>query len=316
MNWNTDAFSAFPFAITAKNHFWTEHPEFDKKSGAEFSKLYRQAIEIAKPVERDIRQCIAKWPNVAGFQWLLAEYFSRHDLDAMDEVLDNMVENHPASFFSHVTTLMRVVSHDAEPPTFFGLDDSLELNELFPDRTQFHAFEVFLYEASIFMASYDVSRGQCDVDRHDRYLQMLNGLVNCNQLAALSEIIFEKHEQPEKGALRVVSDDDDDDFDDDDEWEDDDDYEADEEEPSEAELARRERNSEKLMGIQTTKAPNFQLVITQKLYDIPFLLPDDLMQELLAQDRQQLIADLELVLKDAVVRYLYFMLIGNFASSF
>ncbi|MBK9452817.1 MAG: hypothetical protein IPN95_26030 [Bacteroidetes bacterium] len=166
MNWNKNAFSEFPYTITANNHYWTEHPEFDKKSGAEFSKLYRQAIENKRPVERDIRQAIAKWPTVAGFQWLLAECFSYEDEDQMDEVLEAMIENHPTSIFSVVANLGRVISHDEELPTYFGLDDSLELDELFPDRNVFHAYEVFLYESTLFLVSFHVSSGHCDLERH------------------------------------------------------------------------------------------------------------------------------------------------------
>jgi hypothetical protein len=309
MNWNKNAFSEFPYTITANNHFWTEHPEFDKKSGAEFSKLYRQAIENKRPVERDIRQAIAKWPTVAGFQWLLAECYSYNDEDQMDEVLDAMIENHPTSIFSVVANLGRVISHDEELPTYFGLDDSLELHELFPNRSVFHAFEVFLYEATLFMVTFDVSAGQCKVHRHRRYMALSTTLVNANQLAMLAEIVAEKHPLASTAATmeseleNYLDIDFDKDFDDEDFDDEDDD---DEDNASPEEMARRYRVSSKLLEIQTTEPPRFHLAVTEALYSAPMMLPDDLMQDLLAQDRALLIADLELVLRDAVVRFDYF----------
>ena len=280
MNWNVSSFSAFPYPISEKGFIWRQHPEFDAKSGHEFAKLLARAIEQGKSVERDIKACIQKWPDVAGFQFLLAECLAYHSFRDADLVLDAMIDAHPSSFFTKIIQMANdIVARREEMENFAG-GMLPELCELYPNREVFHVFEVHAYETLAVIVSLKRADYAKKEMRWERFEKLKKGFVHFK----LQERVFDplmvnaKDDILDLLQVAMVTEG------------------AAEGIPASHIAALRGRIDASNADSRRGKRALFGLKITYELMDHVALLPDSLVSRLLAADRNALIADLEMIL--------------------
>lgn len=248
-------------------------PELAKQ----LKRLYNETIDKwNKGIIKKLSDLIVKYPNVALLKnYLTVAYILKDENEKGREAIEWTLAEHPDYLFGKFMKADLYVEDREFEKVKEILGDGLELKELCPDRVWFHISELTEFFTTVikyYIAIENFKAAKIDLERFKNLAPNHPHLDNLSNKLSRAEL---KNESSK--------------------WDDD-----------------GENGIEVIANKQTphnngNELPNFSHPEISEIYKYDYDIPENLLSELLALPKESLIADLELVLKDGINRYDYFV---------
>lgn len=273
-------------AILAINQFkiTNDSSELDKIYGitAEIKELLEEYYIKAKKGKngalKPLNRLIKQYPHIPQFKNHLSTLYARLGNLAMAKQINEQVERlHPDYLYGKINKAHFLISDNQldKIPEIFG--EKLDLQALYPQRTEFHINEV----TSFYKLLFNYAIASKDDDKASTYLEILEELnKNFNIEVDLSAYTIKlvgvrmdnmhQMRQKERKAARFVT------------------------------------VTPKVVGEQTTTPPRFRNELIEELYRNNMGIDQALVQQILQLPRESLLEDLHKVVHDSILRFDYF----------
>lgn len=235
------------------------------------TKAYRKALQNSKSAQKQLEKWMVEYPKVPQFKDMLSLHYSlRGEKEKSNRLNRELVQHYPNYVHGRINLATEaLIANEPDQVTEF-LGPQLSLAALYPNR------QVFLYDEykAFYRLLFDYYCHLREVNKAEDILNDLKELARQLKVEEYFEALDHLLLLAKLGGRNLVSD-------------------------------HSERGHPTLP--QTHEAPHFRLPQTIQLYQHAFsTLPNEVITDLLATDREQLRLDLEDVVRDAIQRYYHF----------
>jgi len=238
-----------------------------------------KAIELAKKGRkkeiRQIKKYIERYPDIPHFKnYLAVAYDMQGDKEMAEEICRQTIEEHPKYVFGWLTYANSLIFKNKLKEAKELLNDTLNLQKLFPEREKFEVDEVMMF----WSICCNLMLKQKKFDKADEYLALMKKTdpghpeIIETEIYRFDQLMISAKERLDEEGRRRRS------------------------------VEGRSYNKQ----IQTDKKPSFTHPEVEELYQQDLDIDYDIIEGLLELPDETLIEDLELVLTDAIRRYEYF----------
>jgi tetratricopeptide (TPR) repeat protein len=265
------------YTITTDPTFANESYGITAELDLEINRLYH---EIKKPHKNKtidkLKLLIEQYPQIPIFKnYLTVAYESLGLTKKANEVIEETIQKHPDYLFAKLNLGNRAFESGNLEKVTELLGKEMDIAVLYPDRTIFHISEVVNF--NVLAVRYFGAIG--NLDEAETRLAIVKGLAPDSEIAEIAEQSLFK--------LRMLK-----------------------------SLERKEEEAKTRITVLQNeiaeltnwdvKAPEFENQIIHELYNYSLDISENILNEILALPRKSVIADLELLLKDAINRNKYF----------
>lgn len=277
---NTDDFILFEgYKITQDSDLINQLNGVPSELAKQLKRLHNETIDKRnKGIIKKLSDLIVKYPNVALLKnYLTVAYILKDENEKGREAMEWTLSEHPDYLFGKYMKADLCVEDREFEKVKEILGESLELKELCPDRDWFHISELTGFFTTIIKYYIAIENFETAKNELERFRNLSPNHPHLDNLS--DKLLYAEFKNDRS------------------EWDDDDDDEI---------------GIEVIANKQTphnnvNELPNFYHPEISAVYNFGYDIPEKLLRELLALPKESLIADLELVIKDAIDRYDYFV---------
>jgi tetratricopeptide (TPR) repeat protein len=237
--------------------------------------VYQDAITGKNGIIQKLKKLTGKYPDVKELRnYLVQAYFKTGNVEQAIRVNDQLLKDFPDYLFARLFKA-GILLHDGKPELCREmLGTNVELNDLYPERTEFHVSEFMTYQKTAI--NYFVSTG--NIEEAERRLSLMKKQdINDPEVKTASLMVMQYN--LEKAAKSL----------------------------EEGEKYRRQPFVKQYnKEMQTTEPPVFNHPEIEVLYHNTLRIDPALISNILQLPRQSLLEDLHSILDDAIRRFEYF----------
>ena len=262
------------FKITSDANFPKELNPVPYELDIQLEDLYKLALKGKESAIKKFIRLIDRYPKVPALKnYLSVLYSNMGKIEKSLEVNHWIVAEHPDYLFGKLNLAAEYITKKKFDKIPEVLGKSMDLKELYPERDTFHIAEV----SSFFRISVLYYCAIGNLEQAEIRLDILKELVPDSEDLEIAEKHF---------SIAIM----------------------------EANFDKMKKAREKLLNVKVNKTilteikapPEFKNELVYALYNNGFSIDEQIITELLALPRQSLIEDLNMVLKDSIIRFNYF----------